>query len=427
MSTVLIVFQNPRLPYIFEAASRLDLEVVRVFEERHAPRASVLATKFGHHEPLFADWATACAPESRELDAIARSHGVDAVLTLDEPTVPAVAALADRLGLAGPGVEPTVRARSKHLRSAALDPLGLSARSTTLPLDSTERSLRTALSALGGDVVVKPTSGYAGSGVVRVRDGADLGAAVATVRALYDGVLTAESLVNGAAGRALEIGGISVEEFLPGQEFAVEVAADATGRAIAVSWGSKGLPTGPHFQESPYVVPAQLDEDATRRLLGAAEAAVTGLGLSSCVAHVEVRLDPQGDPRVIDLGLRVGGSGVVDWLSTRAFGVSVCETALLLALGVDAGLTRPGDPNGVAANYVIPVDGHGTFLGVDRLSDVLSGAHAEYVGLTDPGTVVAPWPTWSGYIGFVLSTHPSIDDALDFHRSLAGLTGTYEP
>ena len=416
MKRLLIVFPNMRIPFLLDTCSELDVEVVAVIEPGQQAISGPLIDSGRLMAFEEAEWRRACSPKSRLIDRFAEMHAVDGILTADEPTVAAVAAATHRLELAGPSVESVLAARSKERRAAVLADANLSPRQVALPLGAPPAEFVRAFEALGRDVVVKPASGYAGTGVTRVVDFSSLLFAVAHVERLYDGILAVESRVEDEDGRT--ISGVVIEEFLTGSEFAVETAVDASGRAVAVAWGSKGRACGPHFQEAPYVSPGRLDPEAADGLFAAAEGACMALGLNSTMAHVELRVDAPGQFKVIDLGPRVGGSGVVDWLSRRAFGVSVCQTAIGLALGDEVALSRPGPPTLVAANFVIPVGDAGTFAGIDGLDRALDARRATFLPLMDLGARIPAWPTWGGYVGFVLSEHDDFAQVEELHGLL---------
>jgi biotin carboxylase len=420
MKALLLAFQYPKIPYVFDACARLGVSVFAIFEPQHETDAERLLASGQISAFELAKWEAVCAPASRMLDEFALAWNVDGALTLDEATVPAVAACAARLGFAGPGVESVLRARSKRLRSETLAPHELSPRQQFLPLDTARSTGPAALEAMGFDAIMKPASGYSSTGVARVRSVEEFHGGMDVIDSLHAGALGSESLVD-AGAQMQDLAGVVLEEFVNGPEFAVEVVADAS-TAVAVSWGSKGAATGPHFHEAPYIAPGSNDLAVRERVLGAAETAVLELGLRNTVAHVELRLDSSGAPKVIDLGPRCGGSGVVDWLSRRSFGVSVCESAVRLALGMELRLgthaCRATDPAIVTANYVVPAEGPGVFRSVDNLDAALAADTAEFVPLMSSGTELPAWPVWAGYVGFVLSEHDSRSEAEAFHRLL---------
>ena len=103
--------------------------------------------------------------------------------------------------------------------------------------------------------------------------------------------------------------GLVVEQYLPGKEFVAECFVDCDGVHV-MAVGDKGHPQGPWFEETIYRLREDLDSVQVMALREAACAGVKALGITMGAAHVEMRLDAEGLPYVIEIGARIGGSGV---------------------------------------------------------------------------------------------------------------------
>lgn len=91
------------------------------------------------------------------------------------------------------------------------------------------------------------------------------------------------------------------------------------------------------------------------------------------------------------------------------------ETALLPPVPPRSGAARR-----TAANWIIPLGGHGCFAGLSGLNEVLAHPDTlEVLQFLTVGDEVPAWPRFGGYPGFVLSEHDSHAAGQRFHRWLA--------
>ena len=96
-------------------------------------------------------------------------HGdLDGVLTFCELAVPLVARLAEHLGLPGNSPEAVDTARNKHAARACMERAGLPTPRNSLI--KSEADLADAANHVGFPAVIKPISGAASIGVIRVDD-----------------------------------------------------------------------------------------------------------------------------------------------------------------------------------------------------------------------------------------------------------------
>ena len=147
-------------------------------------------------------------------------------------------------------------------------------------------------------VIVKPRRGAGSRGVVTVSGAAELRALAAAV--------TDDSLL--------------VQEFLPGEEYSVDVLADADGRVVAAvprvrARVDSGVSVGGWTLHEP-----SLEKTAS--------AVATAIGLVG-VANVQLRRDTEGEPALLEVNPRFAGAMPL----TRAAGVDLPSLALDLALG----------------------------------------------------------------------------------------------
>ncbi|MEQ7736012.1 ATP-grasp domain-containing protein, partial [Escherichia coli] len=188
-----------------------------------------------------------------------------------------------------------------------------------------------------------------------------------------------------------------VEEFLDGVELAVESISHA-GRTRILAVGYKGQPAGPYFEESVYQAPARLDDSLLALVHEQVVAAHRHLGINWGPTHTELRLGPGGQPYILEIGARIGGSGVSHFIVQASTGVDYFGEVLAAAVGREpAVMSVPEIPSRAAAgNYIVQCQGAGVFQGVDGLAEAAADARVDLVVPTmQPGHVIRPYPDFS--------------------------------
>jgi biotin carboxylase len=240
--------------------------------------------------------------------------------------------------------------------------------------------------------VLKPLRLAASRGVIRADDAAQFTAAFARIRRLLDGADVPDC---GPAGRQ-----VLVEAFVPGVEVALEGLLDK-GRLHVLALFDKPDPLdGPFFEETIYVTPSRLPEDAQHALADVAEDAAHAIGLTDGPVHAELRWNARG-AWLIELAARpIGGR----CSAAIRFGTDVTleEVVLRHALGLPLpSLAREARAAGV---MMIPVPGQGGVVrgvkGVDRARAVPG---VDDVVITATGQKLVPWPEGSRYPGFIFA------------------------
>jgi D-alanine-D-alanine ligase-like ATP-grasp enzyme len=405
----LLVYQRLSLPWVFEAAVRAGIDLVLVLRPDE-PVPAVLPPAVVDVVPMdvFTDQVGALACVER----LHRRAPLDGVLTLFDGAVPFVALVAERLGLPGLDVEVARAARDKRVMGERFAAAGVPSPAAVRidRLDEVDRL--DVAGALVPPLVVKPAGGYSSHAVTRVDSLADLAATARRVSDLMSGEFA--NVV-----RADGLDGLVVEEYVGGLELAVDALA-VNGRVAVLAVGEKGVPEGPYFEETTHRAPARLDRETMREVHDAVVAATLALGVRWGPSHTELRLDGEGRPRVLEVGARIGGSGVCHHIVAASRGVDYAGLVLRQCVGQDIELPDAGgDPEACGACYILPCGGNGQIARIDGLDAVRDHPACDLlVQLMRPGDVIEGYPMFSGYPGFVLSHHLDTDDAERFHHWL---------
>ena len=296
-------------------ARQLDLGAVAVFSSRKKyllwqhkwsqelgqhVLASYLATK----EPDVTALAARIAHDWPELDGI---------IPWDEITILLGAELGERLGLGWNSLAVIERCRDKHVMKDWLR----RASNVRINAGGLVRRGEEALAfqeMLGRwPVVVKPTEGAGSSHVYFAENRGDL---------------------LGACQKVLESGSgeVLLEEYVGGQEFAVNGIADATGDFLVTDVWRYDRRTS-HGQPNIYFQTIKVGTgEAEFAWLGAYAAdVIEALGLRRAPVHMEVKLDRRG-PCLIEIGARLAG-GNLPTIASKLHGRSLLELAACHYIG----------------------------------------------------------------------------------------------
>ncbi|MFF5970500.1 ATP-grasp domain-containing protein [Streptomyces sp. NPDC012769] len=405
--TLVLVFQRTTLPWIFEAAERAGIDLVLVPRPDEEIAADRLPPAVVELLPLDPEGDRAGA--LRVLRARHAARPFQGLATLYDPMVPFVADAAELLGLPGIGRDAALGAQDKRVMRERLAAAGLNVpRFVRIDGPDAEPGLAAA-GRLDFPVVVKPAHGFSSLGVTKAETPAALRAVVAGVRRVCAAKL-------GVADAALV-----VEEYLDGPEFAVESLAYG-GTVQVLSIGYKGEPQGPYFEESVYRAPAELPEAVRDAVVREVVAAHAALGITDGPGHTELRLRGGAKPYLLEMGARIGGSGVSHYVASRVSGIDLAAEALRIAVGgapsfpLGEGLR---EPVGAAANYIVPCGGHGRITALHGLAELRADPRVDHVvQMLFPGDVVRPHPDFTGYPAFVISRHAHLAEAEEFHARL---------
>lgn len=408
--TVVLVYQRVSLPWVFDSAERAGISLVLV--PRPDEVVSETSLPPAVREVLRLDLEGDRAGALETLHERHLAHPYQGIVTLFDPVVPFVAEAAELLGLPGIGRETARAAQDKRVMRRRLAAAGCNVpRFVTLD----DPGQWEAGLDLTFPVVVKPACGVSSLGVTRADTPESLKSVVDQVWQV------AGNALGTAAGPAA---GVVVEEYLDGPEYAVESLA-YRGAVTVLTIGYKGDPKGPYFEESVYRAPAPLPQAVAEDVRREVVAAHAALGITDGPTHTELRLRGGVRPYLLEMGARVGGSGVSQYVVSHVTGVDFAAQALRIAVGLPpqplpaAGPAGLPEPIGAAANYIVPCGGAGRITAIHGLDAVRADPRVDHVvQMLHPGDLVRPYPEFTGYPAFVLSRHADPGETEEFHRHL---------
>jgi len=356
--------------------------------------------------------------------AIEDFHGgfpLDAVVATDDETTALAAAAATALELPHNPLDAVLPTRSKLSLRRALEGAGLpSPAYRVLDLGDgfedqgrPERAARvkTATAAALGEVsfpcVLKPTFLSASRGVIRADDAVEFRAAAQRIgEILHD--------EKRAGGGNPESHLILVEDYVPGNEYAVEAMLRG-GRMHLLALFDKPDPLeGPYFEETLYVTPSRAEASVQQTLVSTVEKAVTALGLREGPLHAELRVN-EGGAFIVELAARAIG-GLCPRVLRFGTGMSLEELILRHAIGDDfTAFAREDRAGGV---MMIPIPRAGIFRGVTGVGEAKQVEGVRDVAFAiNPGQRIVPLPDGNRYLGFIFAQAPTPAEAEDALRA----------
>ena len=245
-------------------------------------------------------------------------------------------------------------------------------------------------------VVVKPTMLSGSRGVIRADTPHALRDAWGRVRRLLE---QPDIRVQRDEG-----GGILVESFIPGREFAVEGVV-THGRLQVLAIFDKPDPLyGPYFEETIYVTPTRATVSVQRAIEAAVDEACRALGLGHGPIHAECRVNDQA-VYILEVAARpIGGICARALRFTNGDGGSTSLEGLLLRHATGQRVTcwtREASASGV---MMIPIPGAGVLRKVDAVDRARAVPGIDDVVITAKlDQLLLPLPEGATYLGFMFA------------------------
>ncbi len=314
--------------------------------------------------------------------ALHRRSPLDAVLAVDDQAVEVAAAASHALGLAASPPAAVARTRDKAAQRRRLTGAGLD--QPAFRVVNSPGAAARAAAELGFPCVIKPTDRSSSQGVLRVDDpGGTAGVAARVAR------------IAGAGAPLV------VEQFLPGEEVAVEALVVGGRSAVVTVWDKPDPLDGPTFPETLYVTPSLHPAAVLAAVQAETAKAVVALGLTEGPVHVELRLGPGGRVTVLEVAARSIGGHCSRALRLEG-DASLEDVIVRHALGLPIeGIARERPASGVA---MLPVTVEGVLDGVTGRDQAEAVPGVTAVDITlPPGSRLVPLPEGDRYLGFVFA------------------------
>jgi hypothetical protein len=259
---------------------------------------------------------------------------------------------------------------------------------------SLEEALGPQLSGIHYPCVVKPLALSGSRGVIRADSAAELLDAIERVRAILSREYDSPSELSRY---------VQVEDFVPGQEVALEGMLRAARLAVLALFDKPDPLDGPFFEETYYITPSRHPAGQQERLVQRVQQACTALGLREGPVHAELRIHAC-DGVIMEVASRTIGG---DCARLLQFGTGQGLEDLVISHAI--GQPLPVSPQeGGAGVLMIPIPRAGVLRRVEGIAAARAVPHIEdvMISLRD-GYELVPLPEGASYLGFMFARAPS--------------------
>ena len=321
---------------------------------------------------------------------LAAEKPLGSVIGSDDETTLLAAMAASTLGLRHNSVQSIRATRDKYETRRKLSAAGL--RGPDFKLVSLSAPPAQTAREMTYPCVLKPLFLSASRGVLRVDDPDAFAQAFDRIAAILK--------QPDVSARGGDTNHLLVEEYLPGDEVAVEGLLDGDRLRILALFDKPDPLEGPTFEETLYVTPSR--HTATLQEAVAAETmnGCRALGLQEGPVHAELRLH-DGKPWVLEIAARTIGGLCSRGLRFGA-GISLEELILRHALGWETATLEL--ERGAAGIMMIPIPQAGVLEGVEGLDRAREVPGIEEITISiHRGAELIPLPEGHRYLGFIFA------------------------
>ena len=325
---------------------------------------------------------------------LARGLDIDGIVAYaSDPAAPTAAYVAEKLGLPGNSYESVKLCTEKDLFRAFLKAHGFNC-----PQAQGYRTYEEAAADIDRfkfPVMVKPVDSSGSKGVVKIYDKDELKAAV-------------EEALSYSRGKRF-----IVEEFIVKKGY--QVSGDGfsyDGKLVFTSYGNELYSGAGGTRE--YVAlgefwPSLLTAEQKAKVDDELQRLITALGMRTCAYNIEVILDENDTPYVLELGPRNGGS-YIPQLIKYATGVDLVKYTILGALGEDCSDLKMTETKAFVSNYMIMSHKAGRFKRI-KFDDAFKKNNLLDVFCTaKEGDAVTPYKNTTDSMGTILFKAGSVEE-----------------
>jgi biotin carboxylase len=261
--------------------------------------------------------------------------------------------------------------------------------------------------ALKFPVLVKPVDSTGSRGVVRCPDPCSVGDAVAE-----------------AAGHSRS-GRIIVEEFVGGTCHTIEAVIDDDG-PVLTAVTDRTITPSPHLITASHAMPAALPADTMCRLEKMLAALCVELDYHRGPLNLDVIVDDDGEPYLIEMGARIGGNGMAE-LVLGAYQVDTVAASIAAATAAPMQV-RPDGPESVLL-HILTAPAPGRLVALGGLPEVLAHPQVRELKLfVEPGDRVRPYTEAANKLGYlVLADAPPTELRALAHELQVALDAQLDP
>lgn len=319
-------------------------------------------------------------------------------ITFWEDDIPLLARVCDEFKLCGNTYETAVKTRNKYKMRKRFQETGLG--SPNFYLVKNVRDLKKAIDSIGFPAIMKPVWGSDSEFVVLVKNEEEAKNTLSYLLKNCTEQFNPIFKYNDSS--------FLFEEYMEGTEVSIE-AFSQYGIPYVIGINEKQPIKPPYFVEYGDIAPGRVDEKTEAKIIKLAESALIALGVQNSLAHIEIKVTPEG-PKIVEAASRMGGDDIY-FNAKEVWGVDMVETGLQIALNMPIKYEKREPRNCVVCRYFIP-DFSGILTNIQdveevkRMKDVLHLAITKNVG----DAVLVP-PEGFENIGWVVTKGETYQEA----------------
>lgn len=143
-----------------------------------------------------------------------------------------------------------------------------------------------------------------------------------------------------------------VEEFAEGKEYSVEFVSWA-GKHTFLALTEKFTTGAPGYVETGHIQPANIEEGQLIKVEDTVRHALNSLGIKVGASHSEIKIDNQGNIKIIEIGGRMGGDFIGSHLVRLSTGGDFVEAVIKCALGEKPDVKVINTGNVAAVRFIL--------------------------------------------------------------------------
>ena len=272
--------------------------------------------------------------------------------------------VANKLGLTGNTMQCTKMSTNKHLMRQAFERCGDPSPKSVMVDEKTD------LSTLHFEypIIVKPTDRSGSRGIFKLESPEELEGAV---KAAIDAGFEKKALI---------------EEFVEGQEYSVEgITFNGVHHILAMTL--KYTTGAPHFIETGHLEPAPVSQDVFEKAKSVVIHALDTLEIKNSASHSEIKIDDNGNIKIIEIGSRMGGDAIGTDLVYYSTGIDFVRAVIDVACGREPNLKPDRVGCSVESRFILTETDLKEFERMqveepDRILNVVDDKHLQLIGKT---------------------------------------------
>lgn len=272
--------------------------------------------------------------------------------------------VANKLGLPGNTMACTLMSTNKHLMRQAFERSGDPSPKSVMVEESTD------LSTLQFEypIIVKPTDRSGSRGIFKLEGPEGLEGAVKS------------ALDAGFEKKAL------IEEFAEGQEYSVEgITFNGVHHILAITL--KYTTGAPHFIETGHREPAPVSSEMFEKVKTVVIHALDTLEIKNSASHSEIKIDDDGNIKIIEIGSRMGGDAIGTDLVFYSTGIDFVRAVIDVACGREPDLKPVREGCSVESRFILTEADLKEFRRIraeepERILHVVDDKHFDLIGQT---------------------------------------------